>query len=533
MAAVGVAVIALLGACVPTTPSSPGEAPASFDLESAIGNWTVADSGTDADGAILQIGWSLALSRQCGYSLVSYIIKPNGDFVASDGGYTQDCGPGSFIPERGKFRFVGDRLEIVDESSATIAELTRGGEPHVTGDTSPELAQEPVYSAELAAAVQLLAPANLSLPDDARVATAADLSAHRWYPENPAPEDPGGSWIDLRADGRYETSDGCNGMVGLWLVDDSTGAFRATGGGKNEVGCPGVETDADLMSAHAMAVTGDGSALLFFDEAGQQAARYVGHPNPKSQQSTSPDAVGLLKQLVGKWVGTESRDGEGMALTIGRDLVVSRPCDAWDNGASVAYLLTADGRFVTGRTWMLDTCDEPPAIPIEGRFSLTDGHLALEDLQGNTLALFDRDDSAAAVDGAEDPLDDIASKVIAEFSASLPDGLRPVTQDLLTSRRWYAIERPSGERGESWNEFGKDGVETAFDSCNESSRGWVIDDAGIIAFTTVMESTLVGCDIDTERNEGWSSVKALAITADDEELVAVDSQGRELMRFHR
>jgi heat shock protein HslJ len=78
--------------------------------------------------------------------------------------------------------------------------------------------------------------------------------------------------IELRADGTWSGSDGCNALGGTYTADQR-GAFRATAGPHTEVGCENVPTDRVLTAATSVVLQTD--HLRFLGPPGAHASEQI------------------------------------------------------------------------------------------------------------------------------------------------------------------------------------------------------------------------------------------------------------------
>jgi heat shock protein HslJ len=114
--------------------------------------------------------------------------------------------------------------------------------------------------------------------DPARVPTGLQPADHsslvgRWVPlpgdDVQRPEQP---MLDLRADGTWTSSDGCNGTLGRWTTGDG-GRVLATAGGTTQMGCTNVNVAATFYTASRAAF--DGTVLVLLDASGTETGRLV------------------------------------------------------------------------------------------------------------------------------------------------------------------------------------------------------------------------------------------------------------------
>ena len=73
-----------------------------------------------------------------------------------------------------------------------------------------------------------------------------------------------GHEVELRADGSYQGSDGCNASMGRW-VSGPDGAVLATSGAMTLVGCHNLYVTGYLVDAHAAGFV-DGVLVLVADD---------------------------------------------------------------------------------------------------------------------------------------------------------------------------------------------------------------------------------------------------------------------------
>ncbi|WP_051580425.1 META domain-containing protein [Pseudonocardia acaciae] len=77
-------------------------------------------------------------------------------------------------------------------------------------------------------------------------------------------------FVELRADGGWSGSDGCNGLRGTWSLG-ADGAWRATQGPTTKMACDNVNVG--LWLERATSVRLDGAVLVLVDGGGQETGR--------------------------------------------------------------------------------------------------------------------------------------------------------------------------------------------------------------------------------------------------------------------
>lgn len=266
----------LLAACAnPDVPGAQAPADATHapltDAREAVGTWTVGGTADGADaGAVLQIGAGMSLWLDCGLVDVSYLVGTDGTLLTDAWSGSGACdlpGVPAWLGDATSIATAGDDLVLLAADGTPTATLTAGGTPKVPADVSAELAQDPVLTDVLRAALD---PASPALPSGVTAATTAELVGH-WLPATPVGE-PEASYLALAADGTWTGSDGCNGTQGLWLSDK--GSWRATSGPQTMIYCEGVQMPMFASTARAAGLDADGS-LVLVDAEGAELVRLV------------------------------------------------------------------------------------------------------------------------------------------------------------------------------------------------------------------------------------------------------------------
>lgn len=251
------------------TPAAPSPA-AAGDPVGLVGLWTVREAAGEEPGAILRLAEREAsLWRRCGAIFGAWNAGADGLFVAGSHGGSGACYDGpqdvpGWLRQAVGHRAAGrDRL-LVDRAGRTLARLVPGGRPTVGPDTSPTLAEPPEVTPELR---RLLAPA-APLPAGLRPPAATEL-AHRWVPVS-SPDGRVRPFAQLRADGTWSGSDGCNGQGGRWVAG-AAGSFLAVAGAQTLIGCAGVDVGSWLSGAARAGFAGD--QLVLLDRSGRELGR--------------------------------------------------------------------------------------------------------------------------------------------------------------------------------------------------------------------------------------------------------------------
>jgi hypothetical protein len=247
-------------------PGEPG------DAVGLVGLWTVREAAGEEPGAILRLAdRELSLWRRCGAMFGGWRAGAAGPFVADISGGSGKCYSGPDSVPTWLVRAAGHRADgpdrlLVDRAGRTLARLVPGGRPKVDRNTSPTLAEPPVVTAALRDWLSPAAP----LPADLRPASAAELSG-RWVPADGAgagtPRPP---FAQLRADGSWSGSDGCNGQGGRWVAGDAGSVF-AVAGAQTRIGCDGVDIGSWLTGAARAGFAGD--ELVLVDRTGRELGR--------------------------------------------------------------------------------------------------------------------------------------------------------------------------------------------------------------------------------------------------------------------
>ncbi|GGM31189.1 MULTISPECIES: hypothetical protein [Micromonospora] len=270
----------LLSGCAGRTDGqdAPGDSTVGWDVgepTGLIGSWTV--TGLDGAEPILRLAPDdLSVFEDCGVRLGQWRAHPDGLFVASvSGGLATSRSAGGecagetetpdWLARVTGFRTDGDQRVLLDEQDQQVARLRPGARPSAPPEMSAEQAAPPVVTDQ---ARRDLGPVK-ELPA-ALTAPARDAVLGRWAPADGARGGPRAAHVELRADGDWRGSDGCNGQGGRWVLG-SGGAFLASSGPSTLIGCDNVPVGSWLDGARRIGL--DGAVLVLFDAQGAETAR--------------------------------------------------------------------------------------------------------------------------------------------------------------------------------------------------------------------------------------------------------------------
>jgi hypothetical protein len=280
--ALGAATVLMLAACGTGTAGSPEDAgapreptgtpPPVADAAGLVRLWTVREAAGEEPEAILRLAdGQLSLWRRCGHLIGSWRANAEGLFLGHVYGGSDACVSGPDSAPDWLRRVAGHRVDgpdrlLVDRDGRTLARLVPGGRPKVDRYTAKSEGEPPVLTDELRRALAPAAP----LPAGLRPASAADL-AGRWVPaDGSGSRAPTPPFAELKADGTWSGSDGCNGQGGRWVAG-AAGAFLAVAGAQTLIGCDGANMAGWLSDASRAGFAGD--RLVLVDRSGREVAR--------------------------------------------------------------------------------------------------------------------------------------------------------------------------------------------------------------------------------------------------------------------
>ena len=238
-----------------------------------IGSWLVTADGEEP-GAVLQIsGHDVSLWRRCGQFEGGWRADRSGLFVADFSSAYESCRPQvpfapAWLRSAAAFDVSASGPRLLDADGTVVARLTPGGRPTAGPEVLASLADPPMVSADDRRAFPDPAPAPTSLLPADRTSLVG-----RWLPlpadDLQRPQQP---MLELRADGTWTSSDGCNGSGGRWTAGDG-GRVLATAGLSTLIGCTNVNVAGDLFDADRAAF--DGATLVLLDSNGTEIGRLV------------------------------------------------------------------------------------------------------------------------------------------------------------------------------------------------------------------------------------------------------------------
>jgi META domain len=254
-------------ATVGTTPDPP--ATTAGKPWQLIGSWLVDADGED-DGAVLRIGDDVSLWRGCGMLNGSWRADRHGLFVADLWAGSGACvGEPPLAPAWLRsavgFEVRSDGPRLLDADGAVVARLRPGGRPTPGPDMLGSLADPPTVTD--ADKEKFPEPAPLPAGLDP---AGPDALVGRWVPPDDGVVRPEQPALELRADGSWQSSDGCNESAGRWVVGPG-GALVATAGMSTAMGCTNVSVGGWLSGAARAAL--DVDALVLLDADGVELGR--------------------------------------------------------------------------------------------------------------------------------------------------------------------------------------------------------------------------------------------------------------------
>lgn len=239
------------------------------DPVALIGLWNVTGAEGEQKGAVLRIApESMSLWRDCGTLMGAWRADTAGLFVADMQGST-GCAPDAPMPgwlrAAAAYQIEGEARVLLDAKGEPVARLSPGGKPVPNPNLAPEEAEPPVVTEEARRALARAAalPAGLSAPDRGAL-------VGRWAPEGNRGSSAKGAYVELRADGDWNGSDGCNGIGGRWGAGVD-GSLLATSGVSTLIACDNAPIGEWLTAARRVGL--DGETLVLVDADGKELGR--------------------------------------------------------------------------------------------------------------------------------------------------------------------------------------------------------------------------------------------------------------------
>jgi hypothetical protein len=275
--AVSVLAAAALAACAASAVGAAGRGGPTggpVDPEALIGHWDVAAPGEEP-GAVLGLGDELVVERRCGRVSGGWRAAPEGLFVGHVTGGDSACFAAGRAPGAGwlgrvaAFRSDGVGQVLLDRAGQVVARLTPTGGPHPGSDVRTP-AERRHLEARLRASLRRADPLPAGL-----VPALREQLVGRWEPLPSTGAAPGlvsrePPHVELRADGSWSGSDGCNGQYGR-LASGPAGALVAVTGPQHLIGCANVDVGGRLAAAYRAGF--DSGVLVLLDRAGRETAR--------------------------------------------------------------------------------------------------------------------------------------------------------------------------------------------------------------------------------------------------------------------
>jgi hypothetical protein len=241
-----------------------------------VGAWTVTEADANT-GEVLRLAppraGGLRLFGSCGMLLGDWRADANGLFLADINGRSaaeRTVCPSDSLAEppwlvgAGAFRMEDGRAVLTDSRGRRLAVLLPDATISPGPDIYPPFTQPPVVDAETRRAFAPAAPVPATLTPAGR-----DALLGRWRPLEPR-RVYGTPFVELRADGTWSGSDGCNGQGGRWAAGPG-GALLATSGPSTLIGCTNVAIAQWLAAASRAGL--DGDVLVLLDVQGVETGR--------------------------------------------------------------------------------------------------------------------------------------------------------------------------------------------------------------------------------------------------------------------
>ncbi len=161
------------------------------------------------------------------------------------------------------YRVTDEGWELLDDDGEPVAVMRVDGAPEPGSATSRDRARAPEVTDETRARLAPPAP----LPSGLRPAAARALPG-RWVPAGESfPTDPHVVFSD---DGRWQGSDGCNGVGGRWAVPED-GRLLSTQGAMTAIWCEGAPVGSWVGEAARAGL--DGEVLVLLGRDGTELGR--------------------------------------------------------------------------------------------------------------------------------------------------------------------------------------------------------------------------------------------------------------------
>jgi hypothetical protein len=260
------------GSSLPAAPGSasgPGTVPApAADPVALLGVWAVTGVGPSSEAKLRLNSREIRVVQDCGELMGEWRANAVGQFVADIHASTDSCGIAapSWLADAVGFRVEGGDVALLNAAGAVLARLTQR--------PSSEVPEVVVEGPDAVAMFRRWANPE-PLPGRFTPATPETLVG-RWLTMSGRGDRPAEPTLRFHPDGRWEGSDGCNGLGGRWIAGPD-GLVMATGGPSTLIGCDNDNTPALIQEARRAGF--DGEQLVLFGPDGTELARF--RPGPR------------------------------------------------------------------------------------------------------------------------------------------------------------------------------------------------------------------------------------------------------------
>ena len=254
---------AVSGSAESAAPAASRAEPGPSDPIALVGMWKLTGIGAEAGTVVGLTPALLTIYRSCGEMLAPWSADSQGLFIADVMASNGGCNPETrflWLTKAAGYRLDGSsHAELLDVDGGIVAHLVAGGEPPRPDRESFEVTDEFRRSFDSPAVL----PPRLT-PADRR-----ELPG-RWVPGGAGSKALEQPYLDIRADGRWSGSDGCNGSGGGWVVGPA-GTLLATSGVSTLIGCTNIPVGDWLSSARRVGF--DGAVLVLLDQNAKELGR--------------------------------------------------------------------------------------------------------------------------------------------------------------------------------------------------------------------------------------------------------------------
>jgi hypothetical protein len=251
------------GTDVPPPPSNYHAA----DPLALLGVWAVTETGQPGEPKLRLNTRELRVVQDCGDLMGEWRANAAGQIIADVNASTDGCevGAPAWLAAAAGFRVSGDAV-LLDANGKTLARLTP-----LPDSAVPDILVEGPEAVDAFRGWANPAP----LPAGITPATGQSLVG-LWLTPSGQGGRPAAPSLRFKPDGRWEGSDGCNGLGGRWSAGPD-GLVMATGGPSTLIGCDNDNTPALIQEARRAGF--DGGQLVLFNAGGIELARF--RPGPR------------------------------------------------------------------------------------------------------------------------------------------------------------------------------------------------------------------------------------------------------------